>query len=149
MDKIESKTSYSYIGLIIFLNIIALSIIIISINYLQDIYYTYKRVIACISIITSIIFLIVIWKEIFKVTKVIVDSSGIKIYNYKSSTLIPFSEIENIIIHREKTFINGVQITNEYSYSELKLKSKPSVLISPNQFEYYLEIMQSIRSNLK
>ncbi len=148
MDKVESKISYLYIGLVIFLNIAALLIIIISINYLQDIYYTYKRVMACISIISSIIFLTVIWKEILKVTKVIVDSQGIKIYNYKSSLIIPFSEIEKIEKHKQKTFLNGIQITNGYSYSELKLKTKPSIFISPDKFENYTEIMQSIKNNL-
>jgi len=149
MDKVVSKISHLYIGLVIFLNVVALFIIIMSIHYLQDIYYTHKRVMACILIILSIIFLIVIWKEIFKVTKVIVDSQGIKIHNYKSSKLILFSEIEKIEIHKAKTFINGIQITDGYSYSELKLKSKPSVVISPDKFENYIEIMQSIKNNLE
>jgi hypothetical protein len=104
---------------------------------------------ACVSIITSIIFLIYIWKEIFKVTKVIVDSQGIKIHNYKSSIMIPFSEIEKIETHQHKTIINGIQTTNGYFYSELKLKSKSSLVISPDKFENYTEIMQSIRRNIE
>ncbi|NHM08362.1 hypothetical protein G4D82_14125 [Flavobacterium sp. CYK-4] len=149
MNTVESKISNLYIGLIIFLNIIALFIIAVSVNYLQNIYYTYKRVIAGMLIITFIIFLIYIWNEILKEIKITVNISGIKVQNYNSSTFILFSEIESIEIHKEKKYFNGVQITDTYSYSELKLRSKPSLFISPSKFENYKEIMQAIRSNLE
>jgi hypothetical protein len=48
MKQVISKINFSYIGLVLFLNIVAILIIIISINYLKDIYYPYKRIIACL-----------------------------------------------------------------------------------------------------
>ena len=148
MRQVISKINFSYIGLILFLNIVAILIIIISINYLKDIYYTYKRIIACLLIISSIIFIIFVWKEAFKINKVIVDNQGIEIFNYKSSTRIQYSEIETIEVRKHRTYVNRIPITNGYFYSELRLKTNKNILISPDKFENYQEIMELIRINI-
>jgi hypothetical protein len=143
---VKSKISDLYIGKLIFLHIVAIAIIGISSIYLDNIYYAEKRVIAAILIVGSIIFLISVWRDGKTLQRIAVNELGITIKDFKSATEICFTEIEQINKHAIKSYINGVQISDGYSLSEIIIKEKPSIVISPEKFENYVEIMAAINT---
>jgi hypothetical protein len=149
METVESKISGLYIGLVIFLHFIILTTILISATYLQDIFNLEKRIIAGIIIIGMLISLVFLWKEILSAKKVVIDSNGIKIFNAQSVREIAFSEIDKIQKGKVKTMMNGVPFSDGYTYSEIMLKRGKSLIISPDKYDNYPEIMAFINNQIE
>jgi hypothetical protein len=149
METVESKISGLYIGLVIFLHFAILIIILISSTFLRDIFNLEKRIIAGVVIIAMLISFILLWQEILSAKKVVVDLNGIKIFNAKSVREITFSEIDKIQKGKVKTMMmKGVPFSEGYTYSEIILKQGKSVIISPDKYDNYLEIMVFINNQI-
>jgi hypothetical protein len=149
METVESKISGLYIGLVIFLHFAILIIILISSTFLRDIFNLEKRIIAGVVIIAMLISFILLWQEILSAKKVIVDLNGIKIFNAKSVREIAFSEIDKIQKGKVKMMMmKGVPFSDGYTYSEIILKQGKSVIISPDKYDNYLEIMVFINNQI-
>jgi hypothetical protein len=149
MEIVESKISRLYIGLVIFLHAMILGAILISSTFLRDIFYTEKRLMAGLIIILMVISLVALWNEILSGKKVVVNSKSIKIYNANSIREIAFSEITDI--QKEKTklmLIKGVPYSDGYTYSEIILKEGKRVIISPDKYDNYREIMEFINNQI-
>lgn len=149
METVESKISGLYIGLVIFLHFAILIIILISSTFLRDIFNLEKRIIAGVVIIAMLISFILLWQEILSAKKVIVDLNGIKIFNAKSVREIAFSEIDKIQKGKVKMMMmKGMPFSDGYTYSEIILKQGKSVIISPDKYDNYLEIMVFINNQI-
>lgn len=148
MERVVSRISNLYVGKVIAIHTFAILFITVCCKYLQDIYRIEKRIFASIIIIAIVIFLFTIWQELVRSQKIIVDEKGIEIYHAMSSNRISFSEIDEILTHKFKMSMSTIQITDGYTYSEIILKQKNSVIITPEKFDNYLEIMSAIKSNL-
>lgn len=150
MESIESKISNLYIGLIIFLHVVIFTTISISVTYLRDIFFLEKRILAGLTIIGMLIGLILLWKEIRNGKKIIVDTNGIKIYNVNSIREITFSEIDKIQKGKNRLMMTtDVPFSDGYTYSEIILKEGNSLIISPDKYDNYIEIMAFINKQLK
>lgn len=150
METIKSKISGLYIGLVIFLHFIIFIPILVSATYLRDIFSFETKIIAGGTIIAMVIIYVLLWKEILNAKKIVVDSNGIKIYNARSVREVSFSDID--IIQKEKNqlmMMKGVPFSDGYTYSELFLKRGKSVIISPDKYGNYSEIMMFIDRELK
>lgn len=149
MKTVESKIRRLYIGSVIFIHILAFTTIAISASYLRDIFYLEKRIMAGVIILLAIIYLIIVWKETMDTKKIIVDSNGLKIYNVNSSYEISFSEIDTIQKEKSKTMLTrGVPLADGFTYSKIILKQGKTLIISPDKFDNYLEIMAFINSKI-
>jgi hypothetical protein len=149
METVESKISGLYIGLVIFLHFAILMIILISSTFLRDIFNIEKRIIAGVIIISMLISFILLWQEILSAKKVVVDLNGIKIFNAQSVREIAFSEIDKIQKGKVKTMlIKGVPFSDGYTYSEIILKQGENVIISPDKYDNYIEIMVFIDNQI-
>lgn len=94
-------------------------------------------------------FLITAWKEILSVKKIMVDSRSITVYNYGSFYEIAFSEIKEIQKGKNKMIMTGnIPFTEGYTYSKLVLKNGKQLIISPDKFENYAEIMLFINNQV-
>ena len=149
MNVIESKISKLYIGLVVFLHIMALMVMGISATYLRAIFYTEKRVFAGVLIVFMLAFLIYIWKEILHVKKITLDSRGITVHNFNTWYQIEFSEIDKIQKGKNKIMMRGnIPFTDGYTYTDILLKDGKNLIISPDKFENYSEIMSFINSQV-
>lgn len=145
MQSIESRIRKLYIGSVVFIHIIAFTIITISATYLRDIFYVEKRITAGVIIASMLIYIISVWKGVMNPKKIIVNTNCIKVYNAKSSYEIAFSEVDKI--QKEKTQIfrtHGVPLTDGFIYSKIILKQGKTLIISPDKFDNYTEIMAFI-----
>lgn len=150
MESVESKISGLYMGLVLLLHFIILSVILISVTFLEDIYRFEKRIFAGVIIIAMVIFLVFLWNEILSAKKVVVDSNSIKIYNALSIREISYSEIDKIQKGKSQLMMmKGVPFSDGFTYSDIVLKQGKNIIISPDKYDNYLEIMAFINKQLE
>lgn len=149
MEKVTSKISNLYIGKVVALHFFALIFVPFCTKYTENIYLIEKRIFAWIGIAIIVVFLLIIWKEVSTSRKIVVDNDELTIYNLVSVKRIHVTEIEDIVKHKFNVSRVGLEITDGYSYSEIRLKEGGSVIITPEKFENYSEIMSAINSTME
>ena len=107
-------------------------------------------VIILISLIILVISYIILKNDIRKIYKIKVVKNGIlkiPIFNNKEK-LILFSDIKEVRLEKvEGMSSDAGEITLGYYESILILKTNEKILISPDHFENYKEIMKTIKLN--
>lgn len=89
--------------------------------------------------------------QAIKIYKIEVLENGIEKKSILSikTELIPFIEIEDITIEKLRvSSLKGNPINDGYSFSTINLKKGKEIIISPDQFENYNEIMAAKKSKL-
>ena len=149
MQKIESKFRKLFwvkiaIGFVVFI-----AVLYFSLNSISE----YSQLIKNPVFIVSAVFLLLLFcaaLDLFKVCKLIVTDKGIEKILLISGRkrYIPFTDI--IGIKKRKITAQGKagQLTNGYILSILQLVNDKTLIISPDNFENYNEIMLAIKSNL-
>lgn len=107
------------------------------------------------TILTAIIFLgicvLIQLVRLRSVHRIIVSDKGIKKISLisREEEFISFSSIENIrTVRVQGMYSDAGQITEGYYESEIFLKDKKKLLITPDHFENYQEIIGAIKQNI-
>lgn len=89
--------------------------------------------------------------DLFKIFKLIVNDEGIEkiLLISKRKQYVLFKDITGIKKERIRMRTKSGQLTDGYNVSILQLVNKKTLVISPDYFENYNEIMLSIKSNLE
>lgn len=149
IQSIQSKINVLYVGLVVFLHLMALTIMVISATYLRNIFYIEKRIIAAAVMVLMGVSLVLVWVEVFKMRRVVVDANGIRIFNFATVQEIRFSDI--VSIERQKSQImmdKDIAFTDGFTYSKIVLKDGKPLVIAPDKFSNYLEIMTFIHEQM-
>ncbi len=97
-------------------------------------------------------FLIYVSIDLFKVYSLKIIENGIEKTSliFRSKQYIPFSSILNI--DRQKSSLRntrGINVRDDYHYNILKFDNGNSLIISPDNFENYNEIIEVIKNRIE
>lgn len=98
-----------------------------------------------------LLFLVYVSTDLLKVSSLKILEKGIEKTSliFRSKQYIPYSSI--LSVDRQKTRqrdTRGINLTDGYHFSILKFANDGSLLISPDSFENYSEIMEAINGNV-
>lgn len=107
-----------------------------------------------IFVLLVILTLVYHFFKIRKLYKIVISEKGIIKVSFlnKKKEFIDFSEVEKVGLIKfdgRRDPIRGVNISSGYYESEILLKNKESILISPDYFENYKELVKSLSENLE
>lgn len=109
-----------------------------------------KNPIFLVSII-FISFLLYVSLDLFEIFKLIITDKGIEkiLLISKRKQFIPFKDIIGIKKHKIRMRTKSGNLTDGYSVSILQLVNGKTLIISPDNFENYNDIMLVIKNNLE
>jgi hypothetical protein len=141
------KMFYARIGIGLFLFLLILSF---SINELRNPDETTKQSL----ILAFVVFFLIIYFSIdlFKDFTLKIMDNGIEKTSliFRTKQFIAFDSISSL--DRQKTRLRstrGINISDGYHYSILQLKNGKTLIISPDNFENYTEIIEIIKSSIE
>lgn len=150
MKYIESKFRKLFwvkiaIGFVVFI-----AVLYYCLNSISEYSQLSKNPVFIVSAVFLLLFLCAALDDLFKVCKLIVTDKGIEKILLISGRkqYIPFADI--IDIKKRKIIAQGKAgpLTDGYSLSILQLVNDKTLIISPDNFENYNDIMLAIKSNL-
>ncbi len=99
-----------------------------------------------------LLFLVYVSTDLLKVSSLKIMEKGIEKTSliFRTKKYIPYSSI--LSVDRQKTRqrdTRGINLTDGYHFSVLKLENNRSLIISPDCFENYMEIIEAIKTNLE
>jgi hypothetical protein len=105
---------------------------------------------ALILAFVGLLFLVYVSIDLFKVSSLKIMEKGIEKTSliFRTKQYIPYSTI--LSIDRQKTRTRdtrGINLTDGYHFSILKYENNRRLIISPDCFENYMEIVEAIKSN--
>jgi hypothetical protein len=133
------------IGLFMFLTILSFFI-----NGLRDPDETTEQSLVLAFVVLC--FLVYVSIDVLKVFSLNIEENGIEKTSLLFRTKHSFTFDSVLSIERQKTIqrnTRGVNISDGYHISVLKFKTGKSLIISPDSFENYEELMFAIKSNLE
>lgn len=149
MKIIESKFRLLYIIKISLGYLISLLCICGLCYFYQDIYNDYTKQRSTILIILIVFLTVAGTWDFLRLTKVVVGQEKLEIQSFFIKNMsVSFNEIKSIERHKIVQWSDAGQITDGYHLSEIILSNQLSIIISPDKFENYSELISEIKNKL-
>lgn len=147
MQIITSKFRDLFIGKIIFLAFVFTVMLTFSLMYIFKVNKVESQITVNLIIGLSIVLLLLLIYRIVVVMKVCILADRLEMLSFfGKKTEIFFSDITKIEAEKSIQTAGGGNITDGYHYSILIVKNGKTLVISPDEFENYNEIMAAIIS---